>query len=405
MSTVLFRGGMLTQSGYGTHARQIFKYVFDVCNLKGHTLKTHILPWGDTPWILDTESHGGMVGEMMKRSVDIKEDDVKEVFDVSIQLQLPHEWNTKLGRVNVGVTAGIESDICRKDWVEACLRMDRVIVPSRFSKKVFIDSADSDDVKDDLEKRIVVIPESFPDLFLTENLDERKFDYEMSKNNILLVGQITGLNAASDRKNLFYTLRWMCESLHDRDDWGIVIKTNAARNTKIDRQIVLNMIKQLVKDVRKTRPNPKIHVIHGSLTDTELLDLYCDDRVKLFVSLTRGEGYGLPLLEAASVGLPIIATNWSGHLDFLNDQFMQVKYEMINVPESVTKGNLFAQGSKWANPDMSEFKRTLMSFINNGQYRKTHINKAMKLKSRVRKEYSSESVDEMYKKELGDILK
>ena len=53
-----------------------------------------------------------------------------------------------------------------------------------------------------------------------------------------------------------------------------------------------------------------------------MANLYAHPKIKAYVSLTHGEGYGLPLFEAAYHGIPIIAPDWSGHLDFL---YMPVK--------------------------------------------------------------------------------
>ena len=64
---------------------------------------------------------------------------------------------------------------------------------------------------------------------------------------------------------------------------------------------------------------PNVYLLHGDLLAEEMNYLYNHPKVKCFISLTHGEGYGRPLQEATMTGLPVIASNWSGHLDFLDD--------------------------------------------------------------------------------------
>jgi len=62
---------------------------------------------------------------------------------------------------------------------------------------------------------------------------------------------------------------------------------------------------------------PNVYLLHGDLTDEEMNALYNHTKVKAMVSFTHGEGYGRPLQEFALTGKPVIAPNWSGHIDFL----------------------------------------------------------------------------------------
>ena len=57
---------------------------------------------------------------------------------------------------------------------------------------------------------------------------------------------------------------------------------------------------------------------NANLTNAEMAQLYNHPKIKAMVTLTNGEGFCRPLLEAAACGLPVMATNWSGQLDFLN---------------------------------------------------------------------------------------
>ena len=57
------------------------------------------------------------------------------------------------------------------------------------------------------------------------------------------------------------------------------------------------------------------------MTDSEINQLYNHPKVKAMLSFNKGEGFGRPLLEFTTTGKPVIASNWSGQLDFLNKDF------------------------------------------------------------------------------------
>ena len=126
---VLLRAPLLTNSGYGVHSRQIFNWLY---NRKDVELTTECLQWGSTSWIIDQERENGLIGKIMSCSKPLE---VGE-YDISFQVQLPDEWDEKLAKKNIGVTAAVETDKCNPDWLNHCNKMDRVIVPSTFTKNV-----------------------------------------------------------------------------------------------------------------------------------------------------------------------------------------------------------------------------------------------------------------------------
>jgi glycosyltransferase involved in cell wall biosynthesis len=269
--------------------------------------------------------------------------------------------------------------------------MDLIIVPSTFTKQTF-------EASGKLTTPIIVIPESFSDA-VKENV-ESKFDFS-TPFNFLIVSQMTGNNPENDRKNILYTLKWICEQFRNDTQVGIVLKTNASRNTKIDRNVVLNAVGQALSQVR-VGPNPKVHIVHGQLSDSEVASLYRHPKIKALVSATRGEGYGLPLVEAAASGLPVIATNWSGHLDFLNQgRFLSVDYSLVPVHQSRIDGQIFVQGSKWAQPDEADFKKVIRNFKHNPTVGKQW---ASDLQKKVLEKFSFEAVSKLYDEATKEIL-
>jgi glycosyltransferase involved in cell wall biosynthesis len=386
MKRVLLRGPFLTNSGYGVHARQVARWALSKTDWD---VKIQTLSWGITPWLIDSNDENGLIGQIMSRTASLEN---VPIFDLSIQIQLPNEWDPRLARVNIGVTAAVETDRCNPDWIGACNRMTAVVVPSQHTKSVLESTGK-------LTVPILVVPESYYDE-LTEDTDQ-KFSHDFStKFNFLVFGQLTGNNPENDRKNLFYTLKWMFEEFKDDKDVGVILKTNSGRQTKIDKLMTEKFVKQLVKEVRKT-PYPKVHLLHGKMDNREISSLMRDPTVKALVSLTRGEGYGLPTLEAATSGLPVIATNWSGHLDFLKSDFIAVDYTLVEIHPSRVDNKIFMKGTKWANPSESDAKKKLRKF-----YEKSTMprHKAQEAAKRIRHDYSFSSICKIYDEKLTPYI-
>ena len=390
MKNVLLRGPSLTQSGYGVHTRQVAQWLLSKENLD---VKFQVLPWGDTPWLLDKYLHNGLIDKIMKGTTEVKKENK---FDVSFQLQLPNEWDTSLADYNVGITAGVETDICNPTWVDACNKMNMVIVPSNHALNSLKNSGK-------INVPIHIVPESFCDEILEDTPQKvaEKLPRFSTDFNFLVFGQITGDNAFNDRKNILFTIKWLCEVFKDDKDVGIVLKTNMCRNTYIDKQRTKQLLKTLVKECR-VGSFPKIHLIHGELSNEEVSALYKHDQIKALVSLTRGEGYGLPILEAAASGLPVIATNWSGHTDFLSHgKFVQVSYALKQVHPTRVDNKIFMPNSKWAEVNEDDFKKKVAKF-RNGYV--TPREWASELSTVIKQKYSSKAVFNAYDEITKEIL-
>tara|TARA_R100000664_G_C2750578_1_gene137906 strand:+ start:473 stop:1621 length:1149 start_codon:yes stop_codon:yes gene_type:complete len=345
---VCVRGPLLSISGYGNHTRQVYRWLTENTQ---HTLGTQILPWGITPWMINPDLENGLIGKIMHESIPVDETG----FDVSFQVQLPNEWDSNLARFNVGVTAAVETDICNPHWIQCCNTMNLIVVPSNHTKETLQRSGA-------LTTPIVVIPESFPDSILQEN--NLELDVRTSF-NFLLFGQITGNNAYTDRKNTFFALKWITEEFNNDPDVGIVIKTNHGRNTSLDRRQCSNMLKSVVREMNTDVP---VYLLHGALSDSEVAGLYKNEKIKALVAPTRGEGYGLPLLEAAASGLPVLATNWSGHKDFLGaGKWVSFDYDLADVPPSKIDDQIFLKSSRWAEVKEEDFKKKIRKFREKSQ--------------------------------------
>lgn len=391
MKRVILRGPSMTQSGYGVHCRQVASWLLSRNDID---VKFQALPWGDTPWVLNKQAYGGLIDKITKNTVELS---IDKKYDVSFQLQLPNEWDSSIASYNVGMTAVVETDKCNPEWIAACNKMDLVIVPSKHSADVLRNSGG-------LTTRLVVVPESYCDAIaeapsqkIVERLPRFSTDF-----NFLIFGQITGDNPLNDRKNTFFTIKWLCEAFRDDPSVGIVVKTNMGRNTPIDARRTKQLMQSLVKEVRRG-DFPKIHLLHGDMGDDEVAALYKHNQIKSLVTLTRGEGYGLPILEAAASGLPVIATGWSGHTDFLESgKYISVSYDLKEVHGSRIDNKIFVKGSKWAEASEEDFKKKVIKFRNGCSIPQQW---AKEMAVSVGEKYSTESIrkayDEVSKEALG----
>lgn len=385
MKNVIVRGPLLSESGYGNHARQVFKWILS--KHPDSNIRVQVLPWGNTSWCINPDSENGLIGEIMKRSGPID-----RKYDISFQIQLPNEWDANLAHVNVGVTAVVEADVCNPAWVEACNRMSVVVTPSSFCDKTLKNTGS-------ITVPSYVIPESFIPEILS---DERNIDVDFDTNfNFLILGTLTGNNPLNDRKNIFFAVKWICEEFANDPDVGIVLKTNIGRGTRMDWQNVENLIRRVVNEVRKG-PFPKIHIMHGITSASEVAGLYSHPKIKALVAPTRGEGFGLPILEAAASGLPVAATEYSGHMDFMkHGKFIKFEYDLREIHESRCDPQIWMKGSKWADVREADFKKKLRKF------KSSHIvpkQWADELTVKIREMYSPEAVTNEYENTLGHLF-
>ena len=381
---------MLSISGYGYHSRQIFDYFF---NQNNTNVSCAILPWGNTSWFVNNTAEDGLIGNIIDTAVDINAISRNE-YDLAIHIQLPNEWNTVFAKKNIGVSAYVETDICSKKWVDKTLSMDLVVVPSNFTKDVILNSSSDDKQRELLDKKINVVAEYYHVNFDKEEKSEclklnRLFANIKTEFNYLTVGQLTSESENCDRKNLIETLRYFCNHFKNNKDVGLILKTSIGRSTTHDKNKTKDIFSNIVKQIKGDSEYPKVYIMHGDLSIDELYTLYSHDKVNCYLTLTKGEGYGLPLLESARCGLPIIATNWSGHLDFLSKDFLEVDYDLISIPDEKIDNNIFVINSKWAKVKKSSVTKQL-------EYSCKNYNKIKE----TSKELSKKIVENFCKKEV-----
>jgi glycosyltransferase involved in cell wall biosynthesis len=387
MKKVLLRGPALSRSGYGEHTRQVFQYL---STIPGIELKVQVLPWGITPWHVNHDSCNGLIGQIVRAS-EVRPNDK---FDVSVQVQLPNEWDASLATKNIGITAAVETDIANPTWTSVhCEKMDHVIVPSKHAMNSLLQGAGT-------RTPIEVIGESYFDELLQEP-DELELGITTDF-NLLTVGVLTGLSPETDRKNLFYLIKWFVEEFRKDKNVGLIVKTSQGRETSMDRKSTESMLKKLLREIGHDG-TPKIYLLHGELSRQEMNSLYKHPKVQGFVSATRGEGFGLPFLEAAVAGLPVLATNWSAHTEFLDYGFwIKFEHELKRVDQSKIDKNIFMPNAKWAEVKEREFKASIRKFYNSHSMPKQ---KAKELSAKLSKLYSQETINSQYEEKIGKYFR
>ena len=178
---------------------------------------------------------------------------------------------------------------------------------------------------------------------------------------------------------------------------ALVLKISQGAPSIMDRDVILKKI----EDIRNTiagKDLPNIYLIHGDLSDEEINCIYNHPKVKAMVSFTKGEGFGRPLLEFSIIGKPIIASGWSGHLDFLDTEFCGMVGGTLNKihPSAVVPNTLLAE-SMWFKPDDNQSGYALNDMFENY---KEYQEKAKRLAYRNKQNFS---LDKMTEK-LGELI-
>jgi glycosyltransferase involved in cell wall biosynthesis len=351
---VLLVGPLLTRSGYGEQARFALRALRSREDL--YDIYIHPLQWGTTSWVSEYNEEKMWIDQTIEKTIFYLQQGGK--FDMSLQVTIPNEWK-KISPINIGYTAGIETTKVAHEWIQAANQMDKVVVVSNHSKEVFdnssytgVDEQTSQQVNLSTEVSIDVV--NYPTKHYEPSED---FDLSLPTDiNFLSVAQF------APRKNMVNMTKWFIEEFHDNENVGFVIKTNRAKNCLMDREICEGEFKQIVSDYPDRKC--KIYLLHGDMTDQEMHSLYIHEKIKAFVAIPHGEGFGLPIFEAAYTGTPVIATGWSGQMDFLCDSegkehFYNVSFDINPVSPDVVWPGVLIRESSWAYARETSYKEKL----------------------------------------------
>jgi len=358
------RAPCATRSGYGDMSRDIIRHLIEYDKFD---VKIISVNWGETPMnALNADDPRDKM--IIDRIIPPQLTKQPELF---VTITIPTEFEP-IGKYNIGITAGIETTTASSQWVEACNRMDTVFTISEHSRNVFLASKYMK--KGPRGEDLGVLEVTKPIEVLHNCIDQsifKKLEYESDieksvKDTLdtinedfcyLFVGHWLRGDFGQDRKNVSLLVKVFLETFKQTKDGNppaLILKTSGGNFSILDKKDILKKIQELRKSVNLAEGQvmPNIYVLHGELTDSEMNSLYNHPKVKAHVSLTKGEGFGRPLLEASISGKPVIASGWSGHMDFLNaEDAVLVGGELTPIHDSSVWDGVIIKESSWFSAD------------------------------------------------------
>tara|TARA_A100000172_G_scaffold37798_1_gene23082 strand:+ start:684 stop:1952 length:1269 start_codon:yes stop_codon:yes gene_type:complete len=397
---ILIKGPVLSRSGYGEQARFALRSLqsrpdlFDIYIIN--------IPWGRTGQISAVDEESDLIHNLIMRTQAYVQQGGQ--FDVSLQVTVPNEFET-IAPINIGYTAGIETTKVSPQWISKSNEtVNKIIVVSNHSKKVFEQT--KYDVNDQQGNEVKGWGLNVP--VETVNYPVRMFDPEevnidfRTDKNFLAVAQW------GPRKNLDNTIKWFVETFADDESVGLVVKTNTASDSILDRELTQGRLQTLLAPYEDRKCT--VYLIHGEMSPGNLAWLYEHPTMRAMINIGHGEGYGLPLFEAAYHGLPLITTTWSGQMDFICKpnkkgkqvpRVIKVDYDIENVQPHAVWDGIIQADSKWAYAKEKHYKSALKECLE----KETHWKKeAETLKNHIHKNFAEEQLYENFLNALGISL-
>ena len=400
---LVYQAPVATRSGYGDHSRDILKSIFEYDKFDVITIPTR---WGNTP-----QNQINPTTDFGKKLLSTVGKQVTKQPEVHIQMTVPNEFQKK-GKFSIGITAGIESTLAPKDWIDGCNRMDLIIVPSTFSKQIL--EGTSYDEKDKRTGQLIrtfkittpieVLHEGVElSTFLKSKTEVDVLEGIDSDWNYLFTGHWLKGDLGKDRKDVGMMIKTFCtvfKNTPKKKQPGLILKTSSAGFSVMDRENISAKIKEITSEFGDKCPT--IHLLFGDLSEDEMASLYHHPKVKAMISFTKGEGYGRPLCEFSLTGKPILVSKWSGHLDFLPEEnTVFLEGALDNIHESASDQFLMKE-AKWYQLNYSHAAGMIDKVFN--QY-KTYLQKSKGLVSNTKKNFSLQSMHDKFKVILDKYVK
>ena len=369
---ILVRGPALSQTGYGEQCR----FALRALRSREDLFDIHLLniPWGGTNWIFEQSEEREWLDDIIIKTKPLLEQQRanpnQPVFDISLQVTIPNELQ-RMAPHNILYTAGIETDKACPEWIAKCHQFaDKILVVSEHAKaglQTPIKAQDENGTPIDfiLEKPIDIA--HYP----VKNIKTRDLNLDLeTKFNFLTISQW------GPRKNLANTIAWFCQEFHNEKDVGLVVKTYAKGNSQLDKKHVEDSLKELVNNFPDKKC--KVYFLHGYMNEQEIHSLYSDPKIKALINFGHGEGFGLPIFEAAYSGLPVITHDFGGQKDFLyapkkdkkgkeklRAHFSKVNYDLEPVQNEVLWKGVIEPNMRWAYPKENNCKLAMREMVNN----------------------------------------
>ena len=341
-----------TYSGYGARSRDIVKAIIEL-----DKYEVQLLPqkWGETSWGF-CKDHSEWEF-LLKYTAPQNWQQFKP--EIWAQITIPNEF-MPVGKYNIGITAGIESTACKPEWVEGLNRMDINWVSSKFAKDTFEKMA--------YEKKDQRTGQVVQQIKLNKPIEVVFEGADLTTYKPIKQSEIKSINLKDIKEEFCYLFvgHWMQgEFGHDRKNVGVLVKSfyDAFRHkvgkkpalilkastgvaSYLSRDAILDKIKP-IRDSYGDARLPNIYLLNGEFDDSEINELYNHSKIKAMVSFTKGEGFGRPLLEFGLTGKPIIASGWSGHIDFLHPEYNILLSGVLENVHPSAANNWLIKESQW----------------------------------------------------------
>lgn len=355
MKKIFVRGPVLSATGYGEQSRFALRALRSRPDL--FDIYIQPIPWGQSGWIWQDNEFRQWMDERIKTTQLLLNEKVLAP-DISLQITIPNEFE-KMCPINIGYTAGIETTKVSPQWLQKGNEMDKILVVSNHGKDTYVNTKIP--LKDGREYKLTtpvdVVWECTPNPEESEAIEGFNPRHDF---NFLVVSQF------GPRKNFENTIRWFVETF-ENDELGLILKTHNKGASRID----LGNVERTLKATLDDYPNRKcsVSLLHGDLSEGQMKGLYEHDKVKALINIAHGEGFGLPLFEAARAGLPIATIPWSGQLDFLQwdgeNLFNAIDCTLKPVSEEAVWESVIQRDSQWAYADKDAYQACLRHIVEN----------------------------------------
>ena len=396
-----------TYSGYGARSRDIVKAIIE---LDKYDVKILGQRWGATPFgfIQDNPEWGFLSKHILTNP------QLPAQPEIWMQITVPNEFQP-IGQFNSGCTAGIETTIAPADWIEGCNRMNLILGSSEHTLKVLKES--KFEKRDQKTNQVVEYIEWKGDngKVIFEGADvniykqvKSTFDLSNIKEDFayLFVGHWMQGNLGEDRKNVGMLVKAFYETFKNKSKKpALILKTTQVGASYMDRDELIKKIKA-IRNTVKSNNLPNIYLLHGEFSNEEMNQIYNHSKVKAMVNLTKGEGFGRPLLEFSLINKPIITTSWSGHVDFLNPEFVTLlPGTMTNVHESAANGMLMKE-AEWFSVDTGHVGHYLKDvFENYKEYAEKAKRQGFQSRTKFSFDAMKEKLDKLFTEKIPEFPK
>jgi hypothetical protein len=353
---VLLAAPIQSLSGYGARSRDLLTAL-----LSNDSFDVYCIPikWGNLNTINFRDVPNGQdLFQAAKKPIPSE-------VDVYIQCTIAKEFGVLKdvsAKLKIGITAGIETTEPPQDWVEGCNRMDVVLFSSQCSRDAFVNYSKEVQTKEGVQT-LKLKDELVTDV-LIEGLDVEWFDSNAPSSEVkrllsdipdfsmLFVGTWLPGGLGFDRKNIANVIKLYIESVKGvtHEKVGLILKTSMGKSNEIEKDTIRNTIRYIMEGSGVAIEQIDIRVIHGDMTDSEIVALYSHKSIKAMISLSHGEGWCRPLAEFGLTGKPIIAPNWGGQCEYLDvDNSFLVDGDLSDVARESVNVHII-EGSRWWYP-------------------------------------------------------